>query len=463
MTTDTAPYSRPGPATGSVHVLSVHDLAVSGGGVARLDGMTVFLDRGLPGETLRCRITERKPRFARAEVLETVTPSPDTAPSFCAFSDACGGCAWTTLSYPAQLAWKERQVKETLRRIGKVDFDRAGYLPIIPSPRPTRYRNKMEFAFGFEGDAPALGLRQRNSRAVVPVADCSLCALPVTDILAVTRQWMREKNLAPYDGKNGFLRFLVVRCPDYTPDGAPRCLVECITTPGGHTRDTEALGKLLMEKTPATGFLHSIRAAGADVAYGEKTVVSLGETTVRERFGDVVLEAPVRAFLQANTAAAALLYEQVREYAEKENTGTVWDMYCGVGGIALFLAKEGRVVRGIETVDEAVRFARKNAAASPGDHAFIRDDAGLAATKLFPRPDLVVTDPPRAGMSPGLRRAILELHPSRVIAISCDAASLARDVAALGSAYRVESARAVDLFPHTPHIETVALLSLSSG
>ena len=457
-------HPHPAPEIGSIHTLTPHDLSVSGGSIARLSGLAVFLDKGLPGETLRCRITELKPRFAKAEVLETLTPSPDAVPSFCAFSERCGGCAWPSLAYPAQLAWKERQVKETLRRIGKVDFDRTEYLPITPSPRQTRYRNKMEFAFGFTEGRPSLGLRQRDSHAIVPIDECALCALPVKDILLHTRQWMEEHALLPYDGKTGYCRFLVVRCPDYSPDGTPRCLAECITAPGNREQEraVAALGRLLMEKTPVTGFLHSARSARENVAYGEKIVVSMGETTVTEAFGHILLEAPARAFLQANTAAAALLYGHIRGYADKAPVKTVWDIYCGVGGIGLFLARDTLTVRGIETVPEAVRFAHKNAAAAPGDCAFIPGDAGLKTGALSPAPDLVITDPPRAGMSPELRKTLLQLRAPRVIAVSCDAASLARDIAALGTNYRVNSVRSVDLFPHTPHSEILALLSLSS-
>lgn len=463
------PPLQSAPAPGTVHTLTPHDLAVSGGSIARLEGLAVFLDRGLPGETLRCRITEKKPRFLKAEVLETLSPSPDAVPSFCAFADRCGGCAWTTLAYPAELAWKERHVKEALRRIGKIDFDPPGgggpeYLPITPSPRETRYRNKVEFAFGLEDGSPALGLRERNAHTVVSITDCALCALPAGSILARTRSWMRDHELRPFDRKAGYLRFLVVRCPDFTPDGTPRCLVECITAPGSpdQARRVKELGETLLAEGAATGFIHSVRTASANVAYGEKTVLSLGETTVAEQFGDVMLTSPAASFLQANTGAATLLYNQIRRYAGENRPSVIWDLYCGVGGIALSLAGDGVTVRGIESISEAVRFAKKNATGFPGDIAFIRGDAKTAATSLSPSPDLVVTDPPRAGMTRETTDTLLRLRPPRIVAVSCDAASLARDVAILGSAYALKSARAVDLFPHTPHVEIAALLELST-
>lgn len=469
MTTN---YSQDRPALGDILTLTPHDLAVSGGSVAKHSGLAVFLDQGLPGETLRCRVTESKPRFAKAEVLETLTPSPDETPSFCAFSDRCGGCAWTNLRYEAQLAWKERHVKETLRRIGKVPFDAVDgsapeYLPITPSPRVTGYRNKMEFAFGFENGLPALGLRERNSHAVVSVGECPLCSLPVGGILTVVRDWLHKAKLPPLDGKSGYLRFLVIRCPDYTPDGVPRCLVECITTPGNaeQARMVRELGRELMENAGVTGFIHSTRSSAPNVAYGEAVVHSAGETTVTEQFGPLRLEAPAQAFLQANTGAAALLYGHARQYAEQEQAKVIWDIYCGVGGLALSLAGEGVTVRGVESVREAVKFATRNATNAPGDVKFQRGDAKTMETMaeyVTPAPDLVVTDPPRAGMAKELTETLLRIKPPRIIAVSCDAASLARDIALLAPAYSLKSARAVDQFPHTPHVEVVALLELSS-
>lgn len=465
------------PAAGSVHTLVPHDLAVSGGGVARLDGFTVFLDKGLPGETLRCRIVDVKPRFARAEVLETLTPSPDEVPSFCPHADRCGGCAWTTLRYEAQLAWKERQVKETLRRIGKVAFngpdtvDGAEYLPITPSPGQTGYRNKMEFAFGIENGEPALGLREKNSHEIVSIGECALSFLPVKDILARTREWMRTSALLPYGKNGGYLRFLVVRCPEYSPDGTPRCLVELITAPGNRSASEAVaqLGRILMENASATGFIHSIRAAKNSVAYGEKAILRLGEITVTEKMETLLLQAPPQAFLQTNTRAATLLYGHVRSWADRHRPSVIWDVYCGVGGIGLFLLRDGITLRGIESVSEAVRFARINAARVTDGMAdgmenapsFIQSSADADLSRITPKPDLVVTDPPRAGMDANLRGALLRLRPEHIIAVGCDAASLARDVALLAPAYRVRSVRAVDLFPHTPHVEIAALLALA--
>lgn len=447
--------------TTDTHILTPHDLAVTGKSVAKLDGMAVFLDGGLPGSTVLARITAHKKRFAEGVVLETLTPSPDARPSFCAYGGICGGCGWTDLSYEAECAWKERHVRETLRRIGKIDCGGAvEYSPLVPSPRPLRYRNKMEFAFGLdEAGLPALGLRKRGSHAIVSIEDCHLHARPLGALLDLARSWLRERNLSVWAGSGGFCRFLVVRSPDYAPGGREQCLVECITAPGTpeEAEAVAALGKILAEKIGVTGFIHSVRKSPANVAYGETIAAAEGETSITEQLGGHVLSAPAGAFFQANTAAADLLYRQVSGYAG-ENPGVVWDIYCGVGGIGLTLAAEGVTLRGIETAPEAVAFARRNAENVPGDVAFVTGTAEQAFTKLSPFPDLVITDPPRAGMGKELVELLLREKPCRLIAVSCDAASLARDIATLSQVYAVRSVRAFDLFPRTPHVETVALL-----
>jgi 23S rRNA (uracil1939-C5)-methyltransferase len=452
--------------THDIHILTPHDLAVTGKSVAKLDGMTVFLDKGLPGETVRAEITARKKRFAEARVLESVSPSPDERPSFCEYGGTCGGCAWTNLAYEAECAWKERQVKETLRRIGKVDVGNGmEYLPIQPSPHSLHYRNKMEFAFGLdESGSPALGLRKRLSHTVVSVNDCPLHAQSVQAILSHARNWLRDNNLSVWDGTSGFCRFLVIRTPDYVPpeftcEDSRQCVIECITAPGTQKEKqaVAAFGKSLMDSGNATGFVHSIRKNRENVAYGETIATALGETVITEKIGHLTVTAPVQAFLQANTPAATLLYDQVCKYAG-ERPGVVWDMYCGIGGIGLYLADENTILRGIETVPEAVQFAKRNAKDMPGDIAFVSGGADAAFRTLAPAPDVVIIDPPRAGMEEKVVSLLLREKPRRIIAVSCDAASLARDIAALAPLYTVKSARAFDLFPKTPHVEVISLL-----
>ena len=457
---------------GSVLTLTPHDMAIDGGGVARHGECIIFLNAGLPGETVRVRITEKKKRFAKGVVLETLVHSPDETPSHCPAGTLCGGCAWTHCAYPAQLQWKERHVRETFRRLGRVTFESSAdasardtpaiYSPIIASPRPLAYRNKVEFAFGASDNGPELGLRQRSSHAIVPIAGCPLAAFPADTLLETTRAWMRAKHMTIHEGKEGLLRFLVMRCPEHRFAGKPQCVVELITAPARaeEARAIRELGEQMMALQTVTGFVHSERISASAVAYGEKVVFTLGETVIIEDFGSITLKAPIQAFLQVNTLAAALLYERIRELTAATGAQTIWDLYSGVGGIALSLAAPGRTVHGFESVGEAVRWAQANAEQAPGSVSFTHCDVTALPVDMLPLPDLVVLDPPRAGIAAPLLERLLQLRPRHIISISCDPASQARDIALLSSAYRLEVAGALDIFPQTPHIESYALLAL---
>ncbi len=449
---------------GDTLTLIPHDLSLDGGSVARHGELVVFLDKGLPGEVLRARIDSLKPRFATAAVIETITPSPTAEPAHCPHAGDCGGCPWPGFSYRGELAWKERQVRETLRRLGKMDFSDKGaaYDPIIPSPRDIGYRNKVEFAFGASETGPLLGMKRRASHAVVAVDDCPLAAASVRDILAHARAWAGEAKLPAWDGKQGYLRFLVVRQPDYAPEGKARRLVELITAPSDDARATavKAFGESLLRACPDTAaFLHSERASAASVAYGERIRTSLGPDRIWERIGDVLLEAPATAFMQVNTGAAALLYAAVGEYAGLTGAERVWDLYSGIGGIALTLAGSALSVRGFENTRDGVNFAGRNAVqAGAANAVFLAGDVAALLRKERAGPDLVVTDPPRAGLDAAVTAELLRLAPPRLILVGCDPATLARDAGRLAARYAVSRARAIDMFPRTPHVETITLL-----
>ncbi|MDR0466275.1 MAG: TRAM domain-containing protein, partial [Deltaproteobacteria bacterium] len=332
---------------GDVTELCPHDLSLDGGSVARLDSFVVFLDRGLPGELVRARITGLKKAFATAEVLDVLRPAPHAAPAYCPHQGECGGCAWPGLGYAEELLWKERHIRESLRRIGRLaDADAGLVKPVIPSPRPLGYRNKLEFTFAPDADGVAvLGLKRRGTRQVIPVDDCALAGGSLATILAFTRQWARQNGLSAWDGNRGFLRRLVVRLPDHAPGGAPQRQVELVVNSAAKDAAPDmarAFGPALRQAVPEAGsFVLSRRLKRDDEAYGERTLFSQGPRNIRERLGTLLLEAPPPAFFQINTGAAALMCTEARRLAEpflRPESSLVWDLYCGVGGIGFFLA-----------------------------------------------------------------------------------------------------------------------------
>jgi 23S rRNA (uracil1939-C5)-methyltransferase len=447
---------------------AIESLAFGGRGVARVDGMAVFVAGGLPGDTVDARMVRVKKRFAEGVAETVIEPSPHRVEPRCPHFGTCGGCALQDLDYPEQLAQKAAQVASALQRIGGVED--LGMIPPLPSPDVWGYRNKMEFAFEQRPDGLHLGLRQRSEggRELPPVLDideCHLCAERDVEIMLAVREFCRKSGVAAYDpaADTGFWRHLVVR---HTLAG--EIMAHVITTGNeAHFEEAEALGEVLVEKfRTLTTYVHSSRTRRSTLAVGEKVEFRLGHKFVEERLprdsGEVRYHLSPDAFFQTNSAGAAGLFKTIADMGEFNGTETLLDLYCGVGAIGLYLADRVDRVVGIERSEDAVGkawgSAKLNKAANCEFHA-ANLDGGLPEELSLPHPDVIVVDPPRSGMSPGTVEAILELAPEKLIAVSCDPATLARDVKRLSEKYELSRARAVDMFPHTYHVETVALLT----
>lgn len=446
------------PKPGSLLQLEVQALALGGRAICRHEGCVIFVDHGLPGQHIEARIITAKKRFAEAELVRVITPAPDQQTPACRHFGQCGGCSWQDLPYDKQLHWKERFVADSLTRIG--GLSNVPMRPIIPSPQPYHFRNKMEFAFAEAPEGVALGLRKRNSREVIDITECHLQSPLVARILKVARELASATDLPAWDeeDRSGFWRFLVIRQPGV----GNQCLVQCITGPHpGSAAAGRAFGTALREALPEiTGFVHSERASGAQVAYGERVLQEQGETILRESLGNMTLTLGPDAFFQTNTPATIKLYAEVASMAALTGTETVWDLYCGVGSIGLYLARKAAKVRGFELGEEAVAIARHNAdMLDLPQCTFMPGDVARSLRKAKGHPDVVVTDPPRAGMAAAVVQTLLDVAPPRIIYVSCDPATQARDAKLLATSYDLAAVRPVDLFPQTPHVESVALFT----
>ncbi|MBQ4615922.1 MAG: 23S rRNA (uracil(1939)-C(5))-methyltransferase RlmD [Mailhella sp.] len=487
---------------GDILELSLHGFSPDGRTVGRTDdGLTVFVQGGVPGQRVRARITAVKKRLAEAELEEVTARSSEERPAPCPHADVCGGCPWQSLPYPGQLTWKTRIVEDSLRRIGRLDIPEGFVRPVLSAeadgcPAEWQTRNKMEFAFAADKSGKTrLGLRARASRSIVEVEHCMLQTPRTMAVLKALRELCEQFDLhaAPAAEhprnrqrqsqkqrfsisvrQNDILRFAVIREPR---DGG--CLVELITLPSPQeARTVRKLGEALISGPwGVTGFVHSTRSAETAVAYGEETVFTLGDCRMTETLSlqgrDVTFQLDHNSFFQVNSRAAELLYntaaELSRDMFDQSNPrrgAQCWDIYCGVGGLALTMAPHFDSVFGLEAVAPAIELARKNAAALKEDTRFTFE-AGDAATleRCFKRmglPDLLVTDPPRAGMDEKTVQAILKHRPPRLTLVSCNPATLARDLALLVPAYDIRAVQPVDLFPQTPHIETVVSLTKKS-
>jgi 23S rRNA (uracil1939-C5)-methyltransferase len=440
--------------------LHVDSLAYGGNGVARLNGFVVFVRRGLPGDTVRARVTKVKRSHAEALAVEVLAPGPERVPAPCAHYPACGGCRFQDLAYESQADAKAAQVAEALRRIGGIA--EPPLEPIVPAESAFHYRNKLEYSFTQTPSGPALGFHKAGRwDEVLEIERCWLTTELGNAIRSVVRDWAREEGLEAYsqaDG-SGYLRHLVVREGRNTG----QALVQLVTAPGERF-ETGYLVEVL-RRFPEVRSIHwSINESPAEVT-NLPTRLLWGDEAIEERLCGLRFRVRPNAFLQTNTGMAERLYEQARAYAGLSGRDTVYDLYCGIGTIGLVLAAEALTVWGVEVSEESVACALENAELNGiANAAFFAGNVGQALEDLRARagaPDVVVVDPPRAGLAGKALRRVGRLAAPRVVYVSCNPTTLASDVRQLAAdwGYRLERARPVDMFPHTPHVETVALLT----
>ncbi|MEF2145566.1 MAG: 23S rRNA (uracil(1939)-C(5))-methyltransferase RlmD [Desulfovibrionaceae bacterium] len=435
----------------------IESLAYGGRGVARLDGRVVFVERAVPGQIVKAQVTKVKKRFAEAVAVEEVRRSPQYVEPACRHFGECGGCLHQDLNYEVQLSEKAHQVEDAMRRIGGVEF--AEILPALASPKTLHYRNKMEFAFSGQGEGLALGLRRRNGKTVVDVPGCKLMDPQALELMTEVAAFCRESNVDSWSPKTraGFWRHLVVRRSE--TNGV--LLAHLITAPDRTQADVgKALGEYLVNELGVGGFVHSTRKSALELAFGEHRVWSFGRDHLFERLNvggrELRLRITAEAFFQPNTPAAELIYGAALDFAGLTGSEDVLDLYCGAGGLALAMAGGAGRVIGLDLIENAVRDGKVNAQENALTNCFFEaadlDGEGV----VLPKADVVVVDPPRGGMSAALLASLRAMAPERIVAVSCDPPALARDVAQLG--YAAERLVAVDQFPHTPHVECVALL-----
>jgi 23S rRNA (uracil1939-C5)-methyltransferase len=439
--------------------LRVDSLAYGGNGVARLNGFVVFVRRGLPGDRVRARVTKVKRNHAEALATEVLEPSPERVDAPCSHYPACGGCRFQDLAYEAQTAAKEAQVADSLRRLGGIDD--PPLQPILPAVERFHYRNKLEYSFTPGPEGPILGFHKAGRwDEVLDVERCWLTTDLGNAIREAVRAWAREEGLPAYDQAEGtgYLRHLVVREGRNTG----QALVELVTAPG--ERFERGYLVEVLRRFPEVRSIHwAVNDTPAEVT-NLPTTLLWGEEAIEEELLGLRFRVRPNAFLQTNTAMAEQLYELALDAAGLTGDETVYDLYCGIGTIGLVMASQALTVWGIEVSEESVACALENAELNGiGNAAFFAGNVGQALEELRDRagpPDVVVVDPPRAGLAGKALKRVGEAGAPRLVYVSCNPTTLAGDVKRLASdyGYRLERARPVDMFPHTPHVETVALL-----
>ncbi len=439
------------PSRGDVLELTIDSLAHGGNGVARLEGYVVFVAGAVPGDRVRAEVGKSKKAYAEARAIEVVEPSPERIPEVADHP----GAPWQMLPYDKQLEVKAEQVSDALRRIGKLDgFELE---PIVPAEQQWRYRNKLEYSFGTSEDGELVCGFHAPGRwnDIVPMTDCMLASERSNELREQVLAFCREQGLTAWDRRDhsGFLRNLVIREGRRTG----QTQVRLITSPG--KLDIDAF----VAAVDADGLWWTQTADLGESTYGGESSLLSGAPQLRERLNDLDFLISPEAFFQTNTEMAEKLYGVALEYAALRGVEQVFDLYSGIGTIALSLATRARRVIGLEIVESAVADAIENARVNEMvNTSFYAGDARLALRDLVERegrPDLAIIDPPRAGLSQKIVRRIVDAAPSRIVYVSCNPTTLAPNAAQLVEAgYRLVKVRPVDMFPQSPHIECVALL-----
>ncbi len=459
-------------------ILKIDSLSFEGKGVARSGGKVFFVDGGVPGDVVRCVEVRSKKNYSNARVLEILEPSPHRVQPRCKYFGTCGGCKLQYLDYQTQLEFKYKNVVDAFERIGGIK--NPNVLQVVGSEASYFYRNKMEFTFSNQRwltneevnstdeikKTFGLGLHiPKFFEKVLDIDECWLQKEQTNKIINFTREFVRENELTIYTTKTheGYLRHLVIRTSEVTGE----IMVNLVTT-----YDKPAMMKkyseLLTQNVPeVTTVVNNVTSRKSMVAVGETERVYHGSGFIYEKLGGYKFRISANSFFQTNSKQAERLYSVVKEYATLKGGEVVYDLYSGTGSIALYLSDSAAEVIGIEVVESAIQDAKLNAELNQIDNChFIQGDLKDKLTKEtdwlnhHPKPDVVILDPPRSGMHPKVVTEIAALKPKRIVYVSCNPTTQARDIKTLiESGYTLEVIQPVDMFPQTFHIETVALLT----
>ena len=459
------------PKRGEILSLTIDDLAYGGEGVGRADGYVVFVPGGLPGDRLQVRLVQARSRFGRGAIEAVIEPSPQRVEAPCPYFGRCGGCRLQHVAYPAQLTYKTKQVADALERLGGLRD--VPLRPIIGAEEIFGYRNKMEFTVarprrgaGTEADSARGGLvvglhETERYDAVLDIDRCLLQSDRMNALLAEARAFFVDRGLTVYeqDTGEGLLRFLMLREGQHTGE----LMTNVVTSAPAVSELAPLVARLQAREAGTTSVVLNVNPKKASVAVGVEEHLLGGRDHIRERVGGLTFRVSANSFFQTNTRQAERLFDLVVESTGLTGTETVIDLYSGTGAISLLLARRARWVYGVELAQAAVDDAGANAAANGITNCtFLAGEVRFVLPSLIAKgvtAEVVVADPPRAGFHPKALHALITLGARRIVYVSCNPTTLARDLGELSrGGYRVEWVQPVDMFPHTPHIEAVARL-----
>ncbi|WP_017381214.1 23S rRNA (uracil(1939)-C(5))-methyltransferase RlmD [Paenisporosarcina sp. TG-14] len=439
----------------------VEDLTHDGAGVAKVDGYPLFIVGALPGETAEIHVVKTTKSYGFGKLIEIIKPSEHRVAPPCHVFDECGGCQVQHLSYEGQLKWKQQLVKNAIERIARLPH--VTVHPVKGMDNPWRYRNKSQIPFALQDGKVVGGFYKTRSHEIVDTDTCIIQSEQADDLLREMKKQLGRIGITPYNEKThqGMLRHIVIRKALATSE----IMVVIVTKKKKFPQREEAIEAIKLILPEVTSIVQNINSEKTNVIFGEETFTLFGKDSIEDTIGDVRFEISARSFYQVNPEQTEVLYKQALEYAQLTGTETVIDAYCGIGTISLFLAKEAKQVLGVDVVPQAIEDAKRNAEINKFKNTYFEE--GLAEV-VIPKwykdgitADVLVVDPPRKGCDEALLLTILEQKPKRVVYVSCNPATLARDLRILeDGGYATQEVQPVDMFPQTTHCEAVAWLEL---
>lgn len=447
--------------------VTIEDIGVNGEGIGKVDGYTLFIKDAVIGDVVEAKVTKAKKNYGYARLVNIADESEFRVTPRCDVARQCGGCQIQAMSYARQLEYKNEKVRNNLIRLGGVTEELLDEVmePVCGMEEPYRYRNKAQFPVGTDREGNIItGFYAGRTHQIIPHMDCAIGRAENKEILNIIISFMKEFGLSPYDetSHKGLVRHILIRTGYRTGE-----IMVCLVINGNGVPHGDTLAERLAEIPGMTSVTYSVNREKTNVIMGREAGLLWGQAYITDYIGDIKYQISPLSFYQINPVQTERLYETALEYAGLHGDETVWDLYCGIGTISLFLAQKAKHVYGVEIVPQAIEDAKKNAQINGIENA--RFYVGKAEDVLPEKyendgihADIIVVDPPRKGCEESVLHTMVKMQPERIVYVSCDSATLARDVKYLrGSGYEVKRVKAVDMFPHTGHVETVTLLELN--
>ena len=452
--------------------VEITDIGVSGEGIGHVDGYTLFIKDAVIGDVVEAKVMKAKKNYGYARLMKVITPSEYRVEPKCAFARRCGGCQIQEMSYDRQLVFKDQKIRGNLERIGGFTKDQSDTVmqPVVGMEHPFGYRNKAQFPFGTDKEGnPITGFYAGRTHDIIANTDCALGVEQNKEILEIILQYMRENKIKSYDEKTGkgLIRHALIRYGFKTKE-----IMVCLVVNGKKLPKAERLIEKLIQIEGMTSITISPNTRRDNVIMGDSYEILWGQGYITDYIGNVKYQISPLSFYQVNPVQTEKLYGLALEYADLKGDETVWDLYCGIGTISLFLAQKAKQVYGVEIVPQAIDDAKENAKINAIDNAeFFVGKAEEVLPEYYAEyerehngetahADVIVVDPPRKGCDETLLETIVKMQPEKVVYVSCDSATLARDLKYLcANGYEIRMCRGVDQFPQSVHVETVVLLS----